>query len=93
MIYFPEPFDCTINKIRVESNLAYYATKSDLKNAASVDTSKCSIKSDLTNLKLDVDELLISKVKSVPVDLSKLSNVVNEGIRLFATSNKSLLPR
>ena len=93
MIYFPEPFDCTINKIRVESNLAYYATKSDLKNAASVDTSKCSIKSDLTNLKLDVDELHISKVKSVPVDLSKLSNVVNEGIRLFATSNKSLLPR
>ena len=93
MIYFPEPFDCTINKIRVESNLAYYATKSDLKNAASVDISKCSIKSDLTNLKLDVDELHISKVKSVPVDLSKLSNVVNEGIRLFATSNKSLLPR
>ena len=93
MIYFPEPFDCTINKIRVESNLAYYATKSDLKNAISVDTSKCSIKSDLTNLKLDVDELHISKVKSVPVDLSKLSNVVNEGIRLFATSNKSLLPR
>ena len=73
--------------------MAYYATKSDLKNAASVDTSKCSIKSDLTNLKLDVDELHISKVKSVPVDLSKLSNVVNEGIRLFATSNKSLLPR
>ena len=93
MIYFPEPFDCTINKIRVESNLAYYATKSDLKNAASVDTSKCPIKSDLTNLKLDVDELHISKVKSVPVDLSKLSNVVNEGIRLFAASNKSLLPR
>ena len=93
MIYFPEPFDCTINKIRVESNLAYYATKSDLKNAASVDTSKCSIKSDLTNLKLDVDELHISKVKSVPVDLSKLSNVVNEGIRLFAASNKILLSR
>lgn len=88
-----QTYDNSESDIKLGLDLSNYSKKSDLKNAASVDTSKCSIKSDLTNLKLDVDELHISKVKSVPVDLSKLSNAVNEGIRLFAASNKILLPR
>ena len=31
MSYFPEPYTCSQNKIKVELNLSNYATKSDLK--------------------------------------------------------------
>ena len=48
-----------------------YTTKSDLKKTAGVDTSKFSIKAYLVVIKLDAN-----KLKSVPVDLKKLSNIV-----------------
>ena len=48
-----------------------YTTKSDLKKTAGVDTSKFSIKAYLVVIKLDAN-----KLKFVPVDLKKLSNVV-----------------
>ena len=38
------------------------------------------LKFDLANLKLDFDKLDIDKLKTVPVDLCKLSNVVNNDI-------------
>ena len=38
--YFPEPYNRSRNKIKVELDLSNYATRSDLKNAAGVDTSK-----------------------------------------------------
>ena len=38
--YFPEPYNRSRNKIKVELDLSNYATKSDLKNATGVDTSK-----------------------------------------------------
>ena len=40
MSYFPEPYTRGKNKIKVEFDFSNYARKSDLKNVASVDTSK-----------------------------------------------------
>ena len=54
-----------------------YATKADLKNGTGVDTSDVAKKTDLADLKSDVDKLLINKknndkLKNVPVNLSNL---------------------
>ena len=62
--------------------MSNYATKLDLKNATGVDTSKLAAKSDLASLKTEVDKIDVDKPKTVPIDLSKLSNIVkNEVIR------------
>ena len=51
--------------------------KADLKkkNAIDVDTSKCAKKVDLTSLKSGIDKLVIGKLETAPVGLSKLSDV------------------
>ena len=59
-------------------NFSNYVTKSDLKNAAGVDTSDFAKKVDLANLKSDIDELNIDKLKTLHVDLYKLSDVVEK---------------
>ena len=41
-----------------------------------MDTSSFALKTNLANLKTKVDKLGIDKLATVPVDLSKLSNVV-----------------
>ena len=56
-------------------DLSNYATKADLKNATGVDTSDFPKKTDLANLKSDVDKLDIDKLKNVPTNLSNLSKV------------------
>ena len=45
-----------------------YATKADLKNVAGVDTSKLAARSDLANLKAEIDKLDVDKLKTTPVD-------------------------
>ena len=60
-------------------DLLNYATKTDLKNVSHVDASSFALKSNLANLKTEVDKLDIGKLQTVPVDLAKLSNkVVND---------------
>ena len=44
-----------------------YATKADLKNGTDVDTSDVAKKTDLADLKSDVDKLDIDKLKNVPI--------------------------
>ena len=61
-------------------NLSNYATKTDLKNATGVDASKLAVKSDLAKLKVEIDKIDVDKLKSVSVDLSKLSNVENNNV-------------
>ena len=56
--------------------MSSYATKTDLKNATGDDTSKLAAKLDLVSLKSEVDKIVVDKLKTVPVNLSKLSNVV-----------------
>ena len=60
--------------------MSNYATKVDLKNATEVDTSKLAANSDLASLKAEIDKIDVDKLKTVPADLSKLSNVVNHGV-------------
>ena len=64
-----------LKEIKVESDLPNYATR--LKNATGVDTSKFTKTTGSASLKSDVDELDIHKLKTLSVDLIKLSNVAD----------------
>ena len=57
-----------------------YATKTDLKNATHVDTSSFALKENLASLKTEVDQLDIDNLVPVPVNLSKLSDVVKNDV-------------
>ena len=63
--YFPKPYEPFDGYINVKVDLSNYATKSDLKNATGIYTSKLASKSDLVNLKTEVDKLDIDKFKNV----------------------------
>ena len=56
--------------------MSNYAAKSDLNSATDIHTSEFAKKPDLASLKSDVDKLDIVKLKTTPIDLSKLGNVV-----------------
>ena len=55
-------------------------TKADLNEATDVDTFNLAEILDLAVLKAELDEIDIDQVKTVPVDLSKLRNVVDNDI-------------
>ena len=78
--YFPKPNFLGAN-ISVELDLSSYATKSDLKNATGVDTSSVAKKTDLANLKSDVDKLDIDELKNVPTNLNSLKSKVNKLVK------------
>ena len=75
--YFPE-LKSLGGKVKVELDLSHYATKSDLKNATRVNTSKFAKKVDSANLKSNVDKLDINKLKNVPSGLSSLKSKVDK---------------
>ena len=64
----------------VKLDLSSYATKAEWKNTAGVDTSKLTSKSNLAGLKAEADKIDVHKLKTVLVDLIKLSNVVNNEV-------------
>ena len=74
--YFLKQFRSSGGNIKVKVDLSNYTTKTDLKNVTQVDTSSFALKTNLANLKTEVDKLDIDKLAPVPVDLSKLSDVV-----------------
>ena len=74
--YFPMLLRSYRENIKVKIGLSNYATKADIKNITHVDTSNFASKTNIANLKTEVDKLDIGKLRTVPVDLSKLSNVV-----------------
>ena len=78
--YFPKPFRSFGGNVNVKVDLSNYATNTDLKNVAHVDTSSFALKTNLANLKAEVDKLDIDKLAPVPVDLSKLSDVVKNDV-------------
>ena len=78
--YFPKPQSCKEN-IKIKIDLSNYATKADIKNITHVDT-------NLSSLKTEVDKLDIDKLVPLPTDLSKLSNVVKDGVVKKAVYNK-----
>ena len=86
--YFPKPFRNVGGNINVKVDLSNYATKTDLKNVTHVDTSSFALKTNLANLKTEVDKLDIDKLAPVPVDLSKLSDVVKNDVAKKAIYDK-----
>ena len=77
--YSPKPSNHKEN-IKVEVDLSDYARKADIKNITHVDTSNFALKTNLANLKTEVDKLDIDKLVPIPADLSKLSNVVKNDV-------------
>ena len=78
--YFPKAFRSFGTNVNVNVDLSNYATKTDLKNVTHVDTSSFVLKTNLSNLKTEVDKLHIDKLAPLPVDLSKLSDVVKNDV-------------
>ena len=76
--FFPKSFRSFRRNINVKLDLSNYATKSGIKNISHVDTSSFALKTNLANLKTEVDKLDIDKL--VPTDLSKLSNVEEKDV-------------
>ena len=77
--YYPS-YKSSSNNIKVELDLANYATKNDLKNIAHVDMSSFVSKTNLAALKTEADKIDADKLKTLPVDLAKLSNVVDNDV-------------
>ena len=86
--YFPKPYESSGKDINVKVDLSNYATKTDLKNASHVDVSSFALKSNLTSLKTEVDKIDADKLKTIPVDLAKLSNVVKNNVVKKTEYNK-----
>ena len=78
--YFPKPYKQFGGDINVKVDLSNYGTKADIKNISHVDTSSFALKTNLANSKTEVDKLDIDKLVHVPVDLSKLNNVVKNDV-------------
>ena len=81
--YFPKPFSSFGGIINVKVDL-----KTDLKNVTHVDISSFALKPNLASLKTEVDKLDIDKLAPVPVDLSKLSDVVKNDVVKKAVYDK-----
>ena len=77
--YYP-PYRSSSNNIKVELDLDNYATKTDLKNITHVDVSTYASKTNLAALKTEVDKINADKLKTVPVDLAKLTNAVEHDL-------------
>ena len=86
--YFP-PYRRSRGDIKVELDLSNYARKTDLKNVTHVDVRSFASKTNVASLKTEVDKIDADKLKTVPVDLAKLSNVVKNDV-VKKTENISL---
>ena len=73
--YYP-PYKSSSNIVKVELDLANYATKDDGKNITHLDVSSFASKTNLAVLKAEVDKIDTDKLKTVPNDLAKLTNAV-----------------
>ena len=94
--YLPKPYEAFTGDITVKVDLSNYETKGEIKNIAHIDTSSFALKTNLADLKTEVDKLDIDKLKPLPNDVSKLSNVVTNEVvkktdyntRITETENK-----
>ena len=78
--YFPKSYKPFGRDINVKVDLSNYATKADIKNISHAGTSSFALKTNLANLKTEFDKLDIDKLAPVPIDLSKLSDVVKNDV-------------
>ena len=77
--YYP-PCKSSSNNIKVELDLANYATKTDLNNITHVDVSSFASKTNLAALKTEVDKIDADKLKAAPTDLAKLTNAIENDV-------------
>ena len=89
--YFRRCYKHFDGDISVKVDLSNYATKTDLKNVSHIDVSSFALKSNLASLKTEVDKIDADKLKTVPVDLAKLSNVVKNDIIKKTEYNKLVM--
>ena len=87
-ILSPKPCRSFGGNINVKVDLSNYATKTDLKNVTHVYTSSFALKTNLASLKTEVDKLDIDKLAPVPIDLSKLRDVVKNDVVKKAVYDK-----
>ena len=78
--YFPPYHENSNKNIKVELDLSNYAAKTDLKDITHVDTSSFASKTNLATLKTEADKIDPDKLKTVPDDLAKLSNIVKNDV-------------
>ena len=78
--YFSKPYKSFERNINVKVYLSNYTVTTDLKNILYVDTSSFALKTNLASLKTEVDKLYIDKLVPVPVNLSKISDVVKNDV-------------
>ena len=79
MSYYP-PYKSSNNNVKVELDLANYATKTDLKNIAHIDVISFASKTNLAALKTEVDKIDANKLKTAPTDLAKLTNAIENDV-------------
>ena len=77
--YYP-PYKSSSNNIKVELDLANYATKTDLNNITHVDVNSFATKTNLAALKTEVDKIDADKLKTAPTDLAKLTNAIENDV-------------
>ena len=77
--YFP-PYRSSRNNIKVELDLANYATKMYLNNITHVDVSSFANETNLAALKTEVDKIDADKLKTTPADLTKLTNAIEDDV-------------
>ena len=77
--YYPQ-YKSSSNNIKVELDLSNYATKKDTNDITHVDVSGFASKTNLAALKAEVDKIDADELKTVPVDLAKLINVVKNEV-------------
>ena len=79
--YYP-PYKSSSNNVKVELDLTNYATKTDFKNITHVDVSSFASKTNLAALKTEIDQIDADKLKTTPIDLDRLSNLVkNDAVK------------
>ena len=74
------PYNNSSENIKVELDLSNYATKKDIKDITHIDASGFASKTNLAALKTEVDKIDTDKLKTVPDDLAKLTNVVKNEV-------------
>ena len=79
-LYLPKLYEPFGGDINARVDLFHYVTKTDVKNISHVDTSSFALKSNLASLKTEADILDIDRLVPVPVDLSKLGDVVENDV-------------
>ena len=80
MSTYYSPYKSSSNNIKVELDLTNYATKTDLQNITDVDESSFDSKTNLAALKTEVDKIDVDKLKTAPIDLDRLSNLVKNDV-------------